>query len=121
MMTINKAAHLLSGAALLLLSFGLSACNTYKDQAIATVRQNAGDIQTCRNDAEARKPGLKGAMELALEVAPNGKINRIGWSKDEVKDPQLADCIKDKATNWQLPPPPSGKMEQFTYKFRIGQ
>ena len=98
----------------------LGACHKYSDDALTAVRANSGDIKACIDEAAQRNPQLKGRMELLLEIAPNGKVNRLGFSKDEAKDPQLADCVKQRAQNWQLPPPPSGKNEEFTYKFNVG-
>ncbi|HMY57091.1 MAG TPA: AgmX/PglI C-terminal domain-containing protein [Pseudomonadota bacterium] len=95
----------------------LAGCHGYKDTGIATVRQNNNDLKSCLQEASARNPNLKGMMELAFEIGPDGKVNRFGFAKDEYKDQMLSDCVKAKATTWQFPAPPSGKMEQFTYKF----
>jgi len=98
----------------------LAACHSYKDTAIQGIRQNRADIQACIAEAAQRNSALKGGMEMKLEVAPTGKINQFAFSKDEVKDPQFSDCIKNRAIQWQLPAPPSGKMETFEYKFNVG-
>ena len=102
------------------LSCALLACHPYKDQALQSVRQNRGDIQACVGEAAQRNVTLRGSMEIKFEIAPNGKVNRFALSKDEVKDPQFAECVKNRAIQWQLPPPPSGKMETFDYKFNVG-
>lgn len=96
------------------------ACHSYKDDALAGVRQNRGDLQACIGEAAQRNPAIKGQMEMKLEVAPNGKINQFGFTKDEVKDPQFSECVKGRVIQWQLPAPPKGKMEVFQYKFNVG-
>lgn len=99
----------------------VTGCNKYEDQALTAVRANRNDVQNCITEAAQRNPNVSGDMELALEVAPNGKINRLGMPKDEAKDPLLTECVKQRAANWQLPAPPSGKMETVKYKFRVGK
>lgn len=92
----------------------------YADTGTKTVQQNRNDLGNCINEAKARNPGLVGQkheMDLAFEIAPDGKVNRFNVYKDETKDPDFATCITIKARNWAFPPPPSGKMEQFTFKF----
>lgn len=101
-------------------SLALAACHSYKDTAIEGVRQNRGDIQTCIGEAAQRNAALKGQMEIKIQVAPDGKVNQFAFVKDEVKDPQFNDCVKNRAVQWQLPPPPNGKMEIFQYKFNVG-
>ena len=101
-------------------SLALFACHSYKDTAIQGIRENRDDIKTCISEGVQRNAQLKGAMEMRIQVAPNGKINQFAFSKDEVKDPQFSECIKNRAIQWQLPAPPSGKMETFEYKFNVG-
>ena len=102
------------------LPLALAACHSYKNTAIEGVRQNRGDITACIGEAGQRNASLKGAMEMKIEVAPNGKVNQFAFTKDEVKDPQFTECVKNRAIQWQLPPPPSGKNEVFEYKFNVG-
>lgn len=94
-------------------------CNKYEDKALETVRTNRGDLQGCVNEAFQRNANAKGAVELAFEVAPDGKVNRFVITKNETGDEQLSECIKGKAVPWQFTPPPSGKMEQFKYQFHV--
>lgn len=101
-------------------ALSLAACHSYKDTAIEAVRQNRADITTCIGEAGQRNATLKGAMEMKMEVAPNGKVNQFAFTKDEVKDPQFTECVKSHAINWQLPATPSGKPEVFSYKFNVG-
>jgi hypothetical protein len=58
-------------------------------------------------------------MAMKFEIAPNGKVNRFIFSKDDVKDPTFTECLKQRAIQWQFPPPPSGKMEVFEYPFKV--
>ncbi len=109
----------LTGLFVLSLAF-VAGCHGYKDTGIATIRQNNNDLRSCLQEASARNPNLKGTMDLAFEIGPDGKVNRFGFVKDEFKDQLLSDCVKAKATSWQFPAPPSGKMEQFTYRFSSG-
>jgi hypothetical protein len=95
----------------------LSACHGYKDTGVATIRQNNADLKACIQEAAARNPNLKGKMELAFEIDPAGKVNRFAYVLDEYKDPLLAECVRLKSIAWTFPPPPSGKMEKFTYTF----
>ena len=95
----------------------LAACHGYKETGIATIRQNNVDLRACLQEASARNPNLKGKMELSFEIDPAGKVNRFGFVTDEYKDQILADCVKAKSVAWTFPPPPSGKMEKFTYSF----
>ena len=92
----------------------------YADTGTATVNQQRNELGACINEAKARNPGLVGQkheMNLAFEIAPDGKVNRFNIFKDETKDADFATCITIKARNWAFPPPPSGKLEQFTFKF----
>ncbi len=103
----------------LLCSLALGACHSYKDTAIESIRGNRGDIQACIGEAYQRNGSAKGQMELKLQVAPDGKVNQFAFVKDEVKDPQFAECVKSRAVQWQLPAPPNGKMEVIQYKFNV--
>ncbi len=100
-------------------TLSLGACHSYKDTAIEAVRQNRGDIQACIGEAYQRNGSAKGQMEMKLQVAPDGKVNQFAFTKDEVKDPQFAECVKSRAVQWQLPAPPNGKLEIFSYKFNV--
>lgn len=99
----------------------LAACQTYDDTGTATVRQNKGDIETCMGELVTRVPMAKGSMELAFEITPDGKVGRYGVASDSVNDPTFAECVRVRAHQWQFPAPPSGKTEQFRYKFNVGQ
>lgn len=107
------------------LSLGLLAvlastgCNSYKKTGVEAVRTNKGDIDACVSELKNRTPGAQGEMGLKFEIAPNGKVNRFIFSKDEVKDPAFTECVKQRAIQWQLPAPPSGKMEVFEYGFKV--
>ena len=101
-------------------ALSLAGCHSYKDSAIEVVRQNRSDITTCISEAGQRNASLKGSMEMKIQVAPNGKVNQFAFTKDDVKDPQFSECVKGRAIQWQLPPPPSGKPEIFSYKFNVG-
>ena len=95
----------------------LAGCHSYKETGINFIRQNNADLKGCFQEAAARNPNLKGQMELAFEIDPTGKVNRLNITKDEFKDPILADCVKIKSTAWTFPAPTSGKNEVFTYGF----
>lgn len=99
----------------------LAGCHSYKDDALQAIRQEPrhSDVAGCVADAVKRNPAARGSLELALEMAPNGKVNRLAFPSDSVKDPQLTECVKQKAANWDMRIPSSGKMETFVYKFQV--
>jgi hypothetical protein len=104
---------------LLLGALALGGCNRYKDVGVETVRSNKNDISGCVSEMFTRNPGAKGEMSMKFEITPDGKVNRFAIGRDDVKDPAFSDCLKQRAVQWQFPPPPSGKMELFEYPFKV--
>lgn len=100
-------------------ALSLGGCNRYKDSGVETVRTNKNDITACVDELNSRNPAAKGEMAMKFEIAPNGKVNRFIFSKDDVKDPAFSECLKQRAIQWQFPAPPSGKMEVFEYPFKV--
>jgi hypothetical protein len=94
-------------------------CHSYKDLGIQSVRSNSADLQACMAELAGRNPSAKGSMELKLEVTPAGKVHRMGYGKDELNDPEFRNCLQQRVANWSMTPPPSGKIEQFSYDFTI--
>ena len=121
MLNTSRPFSLLGSLSLCLVAGALSlgGCNRYKDSGVETVRANKNDISACVNELFQRSPGAKGEMGLKFEIAPNGKVNRFIFSKDDVKDPAFSECLKQRAIQWQFPAPPSGKMEVFEYPFKV--
>lgn len=97
----------------------LVGCSRYEDSALKTVRQNRTDLQICVEQAFARNPSTQGEVELAFEIAPDGRVHRFAVLKNDTGDQQLADCIRDKAPLWQFPAPPRGQPEQFRYRMNV--
>lgn len=105
-----------------LLATGLlfcSGCNRYDDLALQTARKNRSDLQICVEQAFQRNPTTQGEVELAFEIAPDGSVHRFAVLKNETGDQQLSDCIRDRATGWKFPAPPSGQPEQFRYRMNV--
>jgi hypothetical protein len=121
MAKINVKAQGLYSLGLYSLTCALLACHPYRETALRSVRENRGDLQECIGEAAQRgSTALRGTMELRLEISPSGTVHRFIFTRDEIKDPQFSDCIKNRAIQWHLPPPPSGKLELFSYKFNVG-
>jgi hypothetical protein len=96
-----------------------SGCARYDDAALATVRQNRNELMACVEGAFARNPNAKGEVELAFEIAPDGRVARFAVLKNETGDLLLSDCIRDKAPLWRFPPPPGGRTEPFRYRMNV--
>ncbi len=98
----------------------LGAChNAYHDSVVETIHANQTGLKVCIDEAVRRNPAAKGEIELALEIAPSGKMNRVGLSQDGVKDPALRDCLIKHASTWQAQPTPDGKQVVEKYKFQV--
>ncbi len=108
----------LVAAGCLLSGLVLSGChNQYHDSVIQTVRANRGDLQACVDDATRRNPAINGEIELAMQIGPDGRVMQAKFTKDEVHDSALQGCVVQRATAWQLPPPPGGRITVERYNF----
>lgn len=108
---------LFSGCLLFAVAAG---CSHYQETGVATVRQQKGDLQACISEASARNPAIKGQsheMDLAFQIAPDGSVANFAVAKDQTHDPAFNDCLNQRARSWRFPATPSGKVEQFGYKF----
>lgn len=97
----------------------LTACQTYADVGIATVRQNEPDLRPCLQEAASRDPNLRGTLALEFEVDAAGKVLAVRAPKKEdlFGDPDLTKCLQSKASGWTFPAP--GKTKRFPYKFSV--
>lgn len=100
----------------------LSGCkNAYHDevrQAIHDTRRP--ELKQCADELRTRTPGAAGDVTLAVEVQPDGKVQRSAFGKsDGIKDEGFRECVRQKVVQWTLPPPKSGQVELVEYRFKI--
>jgi hypothetical protein len=89
---------------------------------VVDVLKSKRDAFRCCFDLWAKgHPGEAGRVALHLELAPDGKLEKVDVKKDEstVRAEDLDACMLDVATSLAYPRSPSGKRTEVTYPFEF--
>jgi len=121
----NKAMTIAIGLSLLLggLAVGCGAKlneNTEKHLASA-LEAKKSDFKSCYEKALEKDRGVKGEMQLVLDVHyETGKVTKAEVKKSAIKDAGMKKCVAKAAKKIELPEPPNVYVEgHYTLVFRF--
>jgi hypothetical protein len=88
-------------------------------QVMTKIREEVGAIQKCYEEGVARKPGLKGDLDVKWTITPDGHTSNIYYSRNTLKDKAVETCIKTIFQNQIYPVAENGKSTNpfFPLKF----
>ena len=78
------------------------------------IRRNLSGIRQCYQTSLQRDKGLKGRLNLAFEITPNGTVTGITMTGME-GDVALTACVKRRMAIWRFPAPKSSGVIKVKY------
>lgn len=62
---------------------------------LAEIEHNAGHLQRCYEEREAKAPGLSGTISIHAHISPEGRIDGQCIGEDTLGDEQLVACVNE--------------------------
>jgi len=90
-----------------------------RDQIIAVVQKNMGQIIYCYEMGLQSKPNLKGRLTAAWVINGSGRVNTSAIDYSSVGDNKVESCIAGKIKTWKFPKPVGGVNVDVTYPFEL--
>lgn len=91
-----------------------------KDQVVGAIRPHQPDIKACYDAALKTIPDVAGEVDVAISVAPSGKVAGATVHSSTTKAPTLDSCITGKIKGWIFPKPKGTGNYDFTFPFVLG-
>ena len=93
-----------------------------KDVIGKIVRKHASEIKACYEPRLQQNPGLSGTVTVAFTIAGNGAVSESSIARDDMHDPTIEGCIRDRISTWRFPEPKGHGVVHVTYPwtFRAG-
>lgn len=66
-----------------------------------------GDVAECYDLATTDNPDIGGRITATLAFSSDGSITSIAFDTNTSGSPMLVDCVRQRATTWKLPAPPT--------------
>jgi serine/threonine-protein kinase len=76
------------------------------------------EISKCFADAKKKNAGLKGTINLQLQVDAGGRVHRV-QVQTNLKDPLVAACVVKSANAWRFPARANGDVTTVSYPFAV--
>jgi outer membrane biosynthesis protein TonB len=76
------------------------------------------EISKCFADGKKKNAGLKGTINLQLQVDTAGKVHRV-QVQSNLKDPLVAACVVRSANAWKFPARVNGDVATVSYPFAV--
>ncbi|MBI2896084.1 MAG: TonB family protein [Deltaproteobacteria bacterium] len=89
---------------------GGRACNGTVDTAAVRryAQSNSGALRRCYERRLKMNNLLQGRMEIGLTIGPGGQVQGARINADSVRDPEVAQCVRQAVSGWRLPAPAGG-------------
>lgn len=72
------------------------------------INRNQNQVVNCYAAVAEKKPDIGGQLTVKWTLGADGTPTATAISKDTIGDPQVAGCVKAKASKWKFPPPSGG-------------
>jgi len=80
-------------------------------EAKKVINMHTSEVRSCYEKRLKVNSVLQGTIELAITIGTTGRVRRISFSRDTVRDPAVLDCVKRKVMKWRFPEPEGGKVQ----------
>ncbi|MCA9707259.1 MAG: AgmX/PglI C-terminal domain-containing protein [Myxococcales bacterium] len=88
-----------------------------KDIVRRIVRAHINEVRHCYNQGLARRPDLRGRVEIQFTVGPTGSVPVSVVAESSLADSRVGQCIAKAAKRWKFPKPVGGSNAVVNYPF----
>lgn len=90
-----------------------------RDQIIAVINKNRGQITYCYEQALKQDPSLNGKVGIQFVISPNGLVAKALVAESSANNNQLESCMISKLRTWQFPKPVGDVNVDVFYPFHL--
>lgn len=90
-----------------------------RDQIIAVINKNRGQITYCYEQALKQDPSLNGKVGIQFVINPNGLVAKALVAETSANNNQLESCMISKLRTWQFPKPVGDVNVDVFYPFHL--
>lgn len=84
----------------------------------AQIKKNRFEVQLCYEHALRRNQSTEGKTQWKWRVDTRGKISDVDLVSSDIRDQEMARCIRQKIARWSFPRPRRGAIEvRYTFDF----
>lgn len=92
-----------------------------RDQIIAVINKNRGQITYCYEQALKASPTTRGTVGIKFVINPEGRVSRATISESNVNDSKLESCMVAKLRSWPFPKPVGNVNVDVFYPFHLAK
>ena len=90
-----------------------------KDQIIAVINKNRGNIVYCYENGLQATPSIGGRVAVDFVIGPAGKITRLKVAQSSLGSKYVESCMLDRMKTWQFPRPVGNVNVDVLYPFEL--
>ena len=90
-----------------------------RDQIIAVINRNRGQIVYCYEKGLQAQPNIGGRVAVSFVIGPNGRIHTANVAQSSVNSRSVENCIVDRMRTWQFPHPVGRVNVDVLYPFEL--
>jgi hypothetical protein len=86
------------------------------------VRARTGAVRACYERILVLNPAAAGRLTAAWTINIDGRVKDFHWQRDDIGDPLLLACVREKIERWEFSPAPSKTVDvSFPFIFQSEQ
>lgn len=90
-----------------------------RDQIIAVINRNRGQIVYCYERGLQSQPNIGGRIAVSFVIGPNGRINTAEVAQSSLASRTVENCIVSRMKTWQFPRPVGRVNVDVLYPFEL--
>lgn len=90
-----------------------------RDQIIAVINRNRGQIVYCYERGLQSQPNIGGRVAVSFVIGPNGRINTAEVAQSSLASRTVENCIVSRMKTWQFPRPVGRVNVDVLYPFEL--
>jgi outer membrane biosynthesis protein TonB len=90
-----------------------------RDQIIAVINKNRGQIVYCYEKGLQAQPNISGRVGVSFVIGPNGRVRVANVAQSSLRSADVEGCILSHMKTWQFPHPVGGVNVDVLYPFEL--
>ncbi len=90
-----------------------------RDQIIAVINKNRGQIVYCYEKGLQRQPDIGGRVSVSFVIGPNGRVSTAKVAQTSLASRMVENCIVSKLRTWHFPQPVGRVNVDVLYPFEL--
>lgn len=90
-----------------------------RDQIIAVINKNRGQIVYCYERGLQQQPHIGGRVAVSFVIGPNGRVSTAGVAQSTLASRMVENCIVSRMKTWQFPRPVGKVSVDVLYPFEL--